>query len=122
MMQAHRFAPTTFFIWGGLLVYALDFLFVYIFAALACAKRFAEARWLGMPLVPLVTTIAGLLAAAAVGFVMWTAVRRNRAEPDADEQTRFIRFLAIAGGGLALVALLWLSLPPLLLANACLEK
>lgn len=121
-MRHHRFAPTTFFIWNGLLIYALDFLFVYVFAALACARRFAHAQWLGLPLVPLATTVSGVLAAAAIGAVMWMAVRRNRTEVNTSEHTRFIRFLAIAGGGLSLLALLWLTLPPLLLANACAEK
>jgi hypothetical protein len=43
-------------------------------------------------------------------------------EANTDEHTRFIRFLAIAAGGLSLLALLWLTLPPLLLSNACAEK
>jgi hypothetical protein len=121
-MQQHRFTPTTFFIWSGLLIYALDFLFVYVFAALACARRFAHVLWLGLPLVPLATTVSGVLAATAIGTIMWIAVRRNGMEANTDEHTRFIRFLAIAAGGLSLLALLWLTLPPLLLSNACAEK
>ena len=121
-MQQHRFAPTTFFIWSGLLIYALDFLFVYVFVAIACAKRLTHAQWLGMPLIPVATTVSGVVAAAAIGAVMWMAVRRNREEADADEHTRFIRFLAIAGGGFSLLALLWLTLPPLLLSSGCAEK
>lgn len=120
-MQQHRFTPTTFFIWSGLLIYALDFLFVYVFAALACAKRFTHVRWLDLPLVPLATTLSGVLAAAAIGVVIGIAMRRNRMDANADEHTRFIRFLAIAGGGLSLLALLWLTLPPLLLSNGCAE-
>lgn len=121
-MQSHRFTPTTFLIWGGLLLYALNFLVVYIFAALACAKGFAHGKWLGMSPVPLVTTISGLVAAAAISAVMWSAAGGNRREQCADEHTRFIRFLAIAGGFLSLLAVVWLTLPPLLLANGCMGQ
>jgi hypothetical protein len=121
-MQQHRFAPTIFFIWSGLLIYALEFLFVYVFAALACARRFTHVQWLGMPLVPLATTVSGALAVTAIGAVMWIAARRNRMEANTDEHTRFIRFLAIAGGGLSLLGLLWLMLPPLLLSSACTDR
>lgn len=119
-MQQHHFTATTFFIWSGLLIYALAFLFVYIFAALSCAKGFAQVQWWGMPLVTLTTTAAGLLAALGIGVVMLVTRRRHRADAHADKHTRFICSLAIACGGLSLLGLVWLMLPTLLLDHTCL--
>jgi hypothetical protein len=43
----HRFASTTFLITGGLLVWMADFVFVYVFVAVACARGFADIVILG---------------------------------------------------------------------------
>lgn len=111
----HRFTPTTFFIWGGLLIWAADFLFVYVFAALACARQFTDVRVAGFAIVPLATTLASLLALAATAVLMGFALLRARAADDADEHSRFIQFLAIALCALGMVATAWTALPPLLL-------
>lgn len=118
-MQQHRFTSTTFLIWSGLLIYAVNFLFVYIFAAIACAKRLTQIHWLGLSLVPLVTTLSCGMAAVTIGVVIWMTIRRNRLQSDMTATTRFIRFVAIGGGGLSLLALLWLTLPPLLITVGC---
>lgn len=43
-----RFTTTTFFIWSSLLVWMTNFLFVYVFAALACVHRFIDASVFGV--------------------------------------------------------------------------
>lgn len=118
-MERHPFTPTAFFIWSGLLIWLLNFLFVYVFAALACAHGFFVARVLGIGIIPFVTTLSSVLAGISTGVVSWKTLQRMRSERDADSHSQFIRFLIVAAGALALVALVWVALPPLLLSVRC---
>lgn len=115
----HRFTSTTLLLTGGLLVWMADFAFVYVFAALACARGFADGDIFGLPLVPAVTTLASLSAGVAT---VWLLRRGYRAhlETVTDEHGRFIGFVTLATSVIALVALLMLILPPLLI-RACAE-
>lgn len=115
----HRFAPTAFFIWSGLLVWAADFLLVYVFAALACARGFAHLQIAGFSIVPFVTTLVSIVALLATAALMWPALRRARNGPSSDQHSQFILFLAIALSALALIAIVWTGLPPLLLRVGC---
>lgn len=118
-MEQHRFASTTLFIWSSLLIWMADFLFVYVFAALACARRFVDADLFGIGIVPLVTTTATLLAALTTAAVMWIAARRVCQETTADPNTQFIRSVTLGASALVLLALLWLALPPLIVEARC---
>lgn len=113
----HRFTTTTFLMVGGLLVWMADFVFVYVFAALACARRFANVTLLGWPVVPLATVLASLLAAAVTVAIVRRGYVLHRRD-ESDEHTRFIGFVTWAGGALALVALVLLVMPALV-TNAC---
>ena len=113
----HRFAATSFLIFGGLLVWMADFVFVYVFAAVACAKGFADASLLGLPVVTVVTLLASLLAGVVTVLVARRGYRLQSAS-EMDEYTRFIGFVTLAGGALALVALLLLVMP-ILVVSAC---
>jgi hypothetical protein len=110
----HRFGATAFTIVGGLLIWLADFLFIYVFAALACAQGFATATLAGLRVVPLAAMFASLLAVAATS-VLVQRVRRNM--QSADEQERFIGFVALATSAIALIALILLALPPLFVAT-----
>lgn len=113
----HRFTSTTFLLLGGLLVWIADFVVVYVFAAVACAKGFADASLLGLPIVTLVTLLASLIA----GVVTVVIVRRGyrlQAAVEMDEHTRFIGFVTFACGALALVALVLLVMPAMVM-SAC---
>ena len=110
-----RFTPTAFTLMGGLLIWITNFVFVYSFAAVACARGFAHLETLGIRIVPLVTTSATCLSFAATVALLVMARRRGRARSDAS--TQFIEFVAMATGGLALVALVFLALPPLLTSS-----
>jgi uncharacterized RDD family membrane protein YckC len=116
-MQTHRFASTTLLIWGGLLAYALSFLVVYVFTALACARGFADTRVLAIPIVPFVASTWGVAAALGMTVLIVRVLQRDR-EP-ADEHTRFIRFLAAGVSGISMLALVLLMLPALMLGDAC---
>ena len=113
----HRFAPTAFVLTGGLLVWMADFSFVYTFAAVACARGFADASVLGLPLVPAVTTLASLAAGAVTAWLFRRGYRAHQAVA-VDEHNRFIAFVTLATCGIALIGLVMLILPPLLI-RAC---
>lgn len=111
------FTSTTFLLAGGLLVWMADFGFVYVFAAVACARGFADATVFGLPLVPAVTTLASLSAGLLTAWLLRRGYRIHH-ETAIDEHESFIGFVALATCAIALVALLMLILPPLLI-QAC---
>ena len=113
----HRFTPTTFLVLGGLLVWMANFVVVYVFAAVACARGFADASLLGWPIVTLVTLLASLIAGAITVLIARRGYRMHSAV-EMDEHTRFIGFVTLAGGGLALVALVLLVMP-VMVTRAC---
>ena len=113
----HRFAATTFLVLGGLLVWIANFVFVYVFAAVACARGFADARVLGLPIVTLATLLSSLIAGAITVLIVRRGYRLHTAV-DMDEHTRFIGFVTFAGGALALVALVLLVMPVMVM-SAC---
>lgn len=113
----HPFTATTFLILGGLLVWMADFVFVYVFAAVACARGFADVSWLGVPIVTMMTLLASLIAGAATVLVVRRGYRLQR-DVTTDEHSRFIGFVTLASGGIALIALILLVLPALVV-SAC---
>lgn len=117
--MTHRFTRTALVIWSGLLVWMGNFLFVYVFAALACAQRFADVELLGIAVVPFATTASSILAAIVILTVMWIAARNLRVERSSDPHSRFIRFVTLGSAGLAFVALVWVALPALLANPGC---
>lgn len=113
----HRFTATTFLVLGGLLVWMADFVFVYVFAAVACARGFADASLLGLPVVAFATLLSSLIAGAITVLIVRRGYRLHRAV-EMDEHTRFIGFVTFAGGALALVALVLLVMPVMVM-SAC---
>ena len=94
-----------------------DFALVYVFAAVACARGFADASVLGLPVVPLMTLLASLLAGMVTVLIARRGYQLHRAA-EMDDHTRFIGFVTLAGGGLALVALVLLVMPAMVM-SAC---
>lgn len=115
--MSRRFTPVTFFILGGLLVWMLCFLLVYVTAALACARGNAETGIRGIWLVPAATVVIVLLAALAT---MWLAfmARRHLARSTGSER-RFDAALALSLSLFAFATLAWLALPGLLVRPPC---
>ena len=113
-----RFPRVALYIFAGLLVWAADFLFVYVFAAIACARGFADATVLGIGVVPLASVLATIVA----GAVSLAIVARGRREirPAAAESANgdFLAGLAAIAALFALIAIGFTSLPALLV-GAC---
>lgn len=117
--EGQRFTRTALIICGGLLIWAVDFLAVYVIAAIACAKGWVELTVAGMPFVAFVGTILTIAASAATIVILRSASRRLQADGRLDQSMRFIYFLAAAIGVLALVAILFNALPAWWLATEC---
>ena len=105
-MADSRFTPTAFRISSGIIIWAAHFLAIYGFTALACARGWVTARWIGIGVAPWVIGAATLLAAVALVAVIVPAVR---AAPSG-----FTEWMTAALGGLALIAILWEALAVLL--------
>jgi hypothetical protein len=112
-MAIVRFASATLRMFSGLLIWAAHFLVIYVFTALACARRFSEASWLGIGVVPWVIGAATLAAATTTLVVIWLAMRDARLSTSRNNMSSFVPWMTAALGGLALVAILWEALPVL---------
>jgi hypothetical protein len=112
--DAPRFTTIVFLIWGGLLTWAGYFLFVYVFAALACARHFHHVTVAGIGVVTLATFAALPIALAITLWIVQHARRRIR-----EDASRLARFLAVSLGSLALLAMVWIALPVLILRRSC---
>lgn len=117
--EGHRFTPTALFICGGILIWAGDFLAVYVIAALACAKGWVELTIAGMPIVAFIGTILTIAACAGTAAILRIGLKRLQANGRLDASMRFIYFLAAAIGMLALIAILFNALPAWFLAAEC---
>ena len=110
---ARTFPRTALFIAAGLLIWAADFLFIYICAAIACARGLADATVLGLGIVPLVSSGATAIALAATGIIIAKGARRSRTGDPSNGA--FAGSLAAIAALLALIAILFTGLPGLLL-------
>ncbi len=117
--EIHRFTATAVFICGGMLIWAIDFLALYVIAAIACAKGFASATVAGMPIVAFVGTLLTIGAVVGTIVLLRIGTRRLADNGRLDESLRFIYFLVAAIGMLALIAILYNALPAWLLATEC---
>jgi hypothetical protein len=99
---------------SGLMIWAAHFLVIYVFTALACARRFVDTSWLGIGVVPWVIGVATLAATAATLVVIRLAVRDARSSASQNNTSSFVHWMTAALGGLALMAILWEALPVLL--------
>lgn len=97
-----RFDRTALFVTGSLLAWAADFLFLYVFIALACEKGFPQyIGWASIGSTAIVAAISGFLlhkGLAGQGFVAG---------------------LAAGTALLALIGIAFVALPALLLPRAC---
>jgi hypothetical protein len=108
------------FLCGGLLVWAGLFLLSYIVTAVSCARHAADTLWLGIGVLPAALV---LVAAGALGGLHAIARRANRLqEPGArrsDDTRRVVEHEAHIVCGLALIAIVWNTLPVLLTVSRC---
>lgn len=119
--EGHRFTPTALFICGGLLIWASDFLAVYVIAAIVCAKGWQELAVAGVPLVAFIGTVLTVAAGAGTIALLRIGWKRLQMNGTLDQSRRFIYFLTAAIGMLALVAILFNALPVWLLPTQCVQ-
>src|SRR3546814_11085129 len=101
---------------AGRLIWAAHFLLIYGFAALACARGFADVRLLGAGVVPLIVGAATAVAILAVAAMLLLALLGPGKENAAARGgPRFLRWMTALVSGLSLVAIVWTGLPVLLL-------
>lgn len=111
-----RFGRAMIRMLGGLLIWAVHFGVIYGLNALACARGFAELRWLGVGVVAWGIAIATVAALAAVLALTIAAVLNTR-RPGVreDPASHFLEWMTAAFGGCATVAIVWDALPVLLI-------
>jgi hypothetical protein len=112
-----RFTVATLRLWGGLLVWAVYFLVVYVVAALACERGFADVHIAGVDVVTFVSAGGALVSFAATGALV--AVTRRAARAESAPGARFTDRLGWTLGLLGLLAIAWTALPHLLLRTGC---
>jgi hypothetical protein len=105
------FVSTTMRMMGGFLTWAAHFAAIYGLTALACARGFAEAAWLGVGVVPWGIGIATVVALAAI--VLLTAGAARTAAKSA-RGPGFLTWMTIAAGAAGVVAIIWQAIPVLI--------
>lgn len=102
---------------GGLLVWVAHFGALYALHALACERGLADARLLGLPLLPAAALAATLLALLALFLLARPALAAfaDDAAEGSEEEYRFRHWLTVASAGAAAVAILFGTTPALML-------
>jgi hypothetical protein len=116
-MSDTDFIRKSMFMIGGLLIWGAHFAVVYIFNALACARRFAGLSYFGWGIVPLTVSVLTVVALLATALVLLLAYwRRGPARASRDEKpvNDFMRYTTITIAALSLVAIAWNGLPALI--------
>lgn len=113
-MSERRFWSKAFLMFGGLLIWAAHFMFVYSANAVACARGFTHITVLGVGLVPFTLILATLLALLATGYLLYTALSWSgplRGEANDDPASAFLRQITIVLTLIAMIAIVWNALP-----------
>ena len=103
----------TWRICAALLIWAVHFLAIYGITALACAREGAAGGF-GVDAVPWLVGAATLVAAAVLLLMIGLAVRDWRRAASSPQPLPFMHWLTATVSGLALLAVLWETLPVLL--------
>lgn len=106
------FARTALYLTGGLLIWAVNFLITYTFAALVCARATAAAAPVGVRSVSIATLISCAVALLANAGLIWHALSRYQARVRDGNGWRtddFIDSVAGAVAVLSMVAVAWTS-------------
>jgi hypothetical protein len=100
---------------GGLVVWAVRFLAVYIITALACAREWADVQMAGVPILPAALVAATFVGLAACGVLLVRSARALRAggAEGAEGTSSFVHAVAALVAGLAALAMIWETLPVL---------
>jgi len=99
---------------SGVLIWGAHFGIVYIFTALACARRFQDLSWLGIGIVSWTVAIASMAAVAGILLILVPAWRNLYRRSPQSATPAFIDWMTVAFGGLALLAIVWEAFPVIL--------
>ena len=102
-MEHRRFWLVSLHMFSGVIIWAVHFTAIYGFTALACARGFQTLQWLGIGIVPWAVSGATLVAASATLAILVPALRTARAS--------FESWMTAGVAALALIAILWETLP-----------
>ena len=105
-----RFTRTTLRMFSGVIIWAVHFTAIYAFVALACARGFAQAQWLGASVVVWAVSAATIVAVAAILAMLVPALRAAG--------HAFEDWMTAAVAALALVAIVFETLP-VVMVPAC---
>jgi hypothetical protein len=110
-MQATPFTRNLLLMLVGPLIWAAHFLAIYVFNGILCARPHWNIQWAGMSL-----SSWGILGAAVIAVLAITAIllRAHPSETAADNRA-FIRWMSLALSLLSMVAIVWETVPVLLL-------
>jgi hypothetical protein len=114
-MPSAGFTPTMLYLLGGLIVWGVRFLFVYIFTALSCARGLSDATVSGFGMVQTAIVLSTLLGVGICAALIANAgmqLRHNRTEP-ADSTVRFVHVVAALVAGGSIIAMVWETAPVL---------
>lgn len=108
-MTVSPFTRTFLLIFSGPLIWAVHFLAIYVFVALACARQFADVVWLGAGVAQ---WAVGMLTLAGVGSVAAVIVLYDRRhdQPGRDAAD-FVRWTTFTLGALSIGAMVWEAVP-----------
>jgi hypothetical protein len=96
---------------GGPIVWALHLFGLYGGATLACVPTTTD----HIDLASLAATLTLTAVAAVLGLMLWQATRRWPQHAEHRGATRFLRRVSFVLGGIAIVAIVWSTVPVLLL-------
>ncbi|HYE35798.1 hypothetical protein [Methylocaldum sp.] len=114
MAAALHFVTNTLRMLSGVLIWGAHFGVVYIFTALACARRFQDLSWLGIDIVSWTVAIATVMAIAGILVILLPAWRNLYHRSPQPATPAFIDWMTVAFGGLALLAIVLEALPVML--------
>jgi hypothetical protein len=96
---------------SGAVIWGVHFGLIYGYTALACARGFADVKWLGLSVVTAAILAATVLAAAAVLTFVVPAIRAGLSS--------FENWMTAGGGAFALLAIVWEGFVPVLIVPVC---
>lgn len=117
-MREQRFIGPTLFMLAGLVVWAAHFTAIYGLNAVVCARGFAAASIIALPVVPLGVTILTLLAVAGLAgpaYLAWVGRHPSMPDGSGPEVARFVRQMTILVSAIAAVGVIWEAVPAFLI-------
>ena len=115
-MIAAGFTPTFIYLTAGLTIWFARFTAVYGFTGLMCARPSWNAEVFGIGIVTIGIVAMTMVALAANGAVFNRAWSRlNESPSEGTENARFVHYVAAAMVALGSVAIVWETLPVLLI-------